>query len=68
MRRDRMPVICTGFMAGCLLAGIDTARTQQPNPAVDNVFSDLSKPGSPGCAIGVATAKSFTKKDTDSPI
>ena len=53
MRRDRMHVICTGFIAGCLLAGIDTAWTQQPNPAVDNVFSDLSKPGSPGCAVGV---------------
>jgi CubicO group peptidase (beta-lactamase class C family) len=39
---------------GLFLGRIATAFAQQsPNPAVDAIFADLSKPGSPGCALGV---------------
>jgi CubicO group peptidase (beta-lactamase class C family) len=36
------------------LAGPTSAQAQQSdNPAVDAIFSDLTKPGSPGCAVGI---------------
>ena len=44
----------TRSIAACLLGGIVSASAQQkPNPAADHVFSDQSKAGSPGCALGV---------------
>jgi CubicO group peptidase (beta-lactamase class C family) len=46
--------IGTGITAGLLLAAGNAVLAQQaPNPVVDAIFTDLSKPGSPGCALGV---------------
>jgi len=46
--------IRTGLMVGSLLAGSGIVWAQEPaNPAVDAIFADLSKPNSPGCAIGI---------------
>ena len=37
-----------------LLVGVVALRAQEtPNPAVDAIFADLTKPGSPGCAVGI---------------
>jgi CubicO group peptidase (beta-lactamase class C family) len=50
----RMRSLWTGPIAACLLSGIVSASAQQkPNPVADHVFSDQSKAGSPGCALGV---------------
>ncbi len=47
-------LVLIGVFAGFLLPGITAAvPQQQDNPAVDQLFADLSKPGSPGCAVGV---------------
>jgi len=46
-----------GIAAGLLLAGTGEPRAQDPpHPAVDAIFADLTKPGSPGCALGVYRA------------
>ena len=36
-----------------LLAGTSTASVQPDKLMVDSIFADLTKPGSPGCALGV---------------
>ena len=36
-----------------LLAGTSTASAQPDKLMVDSIFADLTKPGSPGCALGV---------------
>ena len=51
MRRITLIPVC--LMAAAFLAANVGARAQAANPAVDAIFSDLSKPGSPGCALGV---------------
>lgn len=49
-----------GGILGCLLAASPSAATGVDRPpdkttaAVDAIFSDLSKPGSPGCSLAVA--------------
>src|SRR5690348_15608022 len=41
-------------MAASLLVGSGPARAQETaNPAVDAIFADLTKHGSPGCALGI---------------
>lgn len=41
-------------MAASLLVGSGPAGAQETaNPAVDAIFADLTKPGSPGCALGI---------------
>jgi CubicO group peptidase (beta-lactamase class C family) len=50
----RWPVsiaVLTFVMTG--MAAAATVTDSNPNAAVDRVFSDLQKPGSPGCALGV---------------
>jgi CubicO group peptidase (beta-lactamase class C family) len=50
----RIRSLCIGSIAVGLLGGIVSVSAQQkPNPGVDNVFSDQSKTGSPGCALGI---------------
>ncbi len=56
---------CARQWAGCRrrLAGIGlaallsappaAAQESAPNPAVDTIFARWSRPGSPGCALGV---------------
>jgi CubicO group peptidase (beta-lactamase class C family) len=51
MRRITLILVC--LMTAAFLAASVGARAQAANPAVDAIFSDLSKPGSPGCALGV---------------
>src|SRR5258705_13336281 len=41
------------LMAGAFLVASVAVRAQVDNPAVDAIFADLTKPGSPGCALGV---------------
>jgi len=42
------------LFAGLLLtAGALSSAPQGENPAVDKVFAEFTKPGSPGCALGV---------------
>src|SRR5882724_9750937 len=43
----------TGITTVLLLAGNANLAQQPTNPAVDAIFADLTKPGSPGCALGV---------------
>src|SRR6266496_2534150 len=46
--------ISGGLVACILITAVGTARAQQPgNPAVDAIFADLTRPGSPGCALGI---------------
>lgn len=41
-------------MAASLFVGSGPAGAQETaNPAVDAIFADLTKPGSPGCALGI---------------
>jgi CubicO group peptidase (beta-lactamase class C family) len=50
----RIRSLWTGSTAIGLLGGIVSVSAQQkPNPVVDNLFSDQSKTGSPGCALGI---------------
>lgn len=35
------------------LSGTEGARTQEPNAAVEALFAEYTKPGSPGCALGI---------------
>ena len=49
--------IAVRLLGALVLAGSATAVARQPEAsqaAVDKVFSDLTAPGSPGCAVGVA--------------
>ena len=44
----------TVLLAAAALAVVSPCRAQDaPNAAVDKVFADFTKPGSPGCALGV---------------
>lgn len=46
--------IRTCLIAGSLLTGSIAGRAQEtPRHSVDVLFTDLTKPGSPGCAIGI---------------
>src|SRR6266536_5161809 len=46
--------ISGGLVACILITAVGTARAQQPgNPAVDAMVADLTRPGSPGCALGI---------------
>jgi len=47
--------LCVRLIANCVLvlAGIEPACGQQPSQAIDRIFSELTAPGSPGCAVGV---------------
>jgi CubicO group peptidase (beta-lactamase class C family) len=47
--------LCIRLIANCVLvlAGIEPACAQQPSQAIDRIFSELTAPGSPGCAVGV---------------
>jgi len=50
----RKTLIRSCLMAASLLVGSGTAGAQEAaNPAVDAIFADLTKPGSPGCALGI---------------
>jgi CubicO group peptidase (beta-lactamase class C family) len=50
----RMTLIRACLLAGSLMPGNLAVWAQETsNPAVDAVFDDLTKPGSPGCALGV---------------
>src|SRR5215470_15084645 len=41
-------------VAAVLLVGVVALRVgETSNPAVDAIFADLTKPGSPGCALGI---------------
>jgi len=48
-----MPFISKMAMIVLLVAIAAGASQQSLNPAVDAIFADLTKPGSPGCALGV---------------
>ena len=51
MNIRRILTVVTGVY---LLLGAGDMRSQQePNPAVDAIFSDLTQLGSPGCALGI---------------
>lgn len=49
----RISLISTCLVAGSFLAGSSAAWAPAANPAVDAIFADLTRPGSPGCALGV---------------
>jgi CubicO group peptidase (beta-lactamase class C family) len=50
----RMPLVFLGIAASALIAGVGAASSQRASKAgVDAIFSDLTTPGSPGCALGV---------------
>jgi CubicO group peptidase (beta-lactamase class C family) len=42
------------FVAGVMISGSATNAQDKKNAAVDEVFADVAKPGSPGCAVAVA--------------
>ncbi|HKO05254.1 MAG TPA: serine hydrolase domain-containing protein [Candidatus Acidoferrales bacterium] len=44
---------CLGTAAMLLAGALSCLAQNSPNPAVDQVFADYAKPGSPGCALGV---------------
>jgi len=48
-----MPLISNTVMAVLLVEIAAVASEESSNPAVDAIFADLTKPGSPGCALGV---------------
>jgi CubicO group peptidase (beta-lactamase class C family) len=50
MTRGIAAVLCALSIAGAGLAGVSDEKSAA---AVDEVFSDLTKPGSPGCALAV---------------
>jgi CubicO group peptidase (beta-lactamase class C family) len=50
MTRGITAVLCALSIAGAGLAGVSDEKSAA---AVDEVFSDLTKPGSPGCALAV---------------
>jgi CubicO group peptidase (beta-lactamase class C family) len=46
--------ISNSLVAALLIVrGVDLATEGSPDPAVDAIFADLTKPGSPGCALGI---------------
>ena len=50
----RRTLICSCLMATCLLETRNPAGAEgTTNSAVDAIFADLTKPGSPGCALGI---------------
>lgn len=48
-----MPFISKAAMTVLLVAIAGVASEESSNPAVDAIIADLTKPGSPGCALGV---------------
>ena len=48
-----MPFISKTAMTVLLVGIAGVASEESFNPAVDAIFADLTKPGSPGCALGV---------------
>src|SRR5690242_21710472 len=48
-----MPFISKTAMTVLLVGIAGVASEESSNPAVDAIFADLTKPGSPGCALGV---------------
>jgi CubicO group peptidase (beta-lactamase class C family) len=48
-----MTLIRACLLAGSLTPGNLAVAQETANPAVDAVLDDLTKPGSPGCALGV---------------
>jgi CubicO group peptidase (beta-lactamase class C family) len=46
-------LIQASLMTGVFLAASVAVRAQGANAEVDAIFADLTKPGSPGCALGV---------------
>jgi CubicO group peptidase (beta-lactamase class C family) len=52
--RSRSMACIVVLIACSFFAGIGTARAQDPaKAAVDAIFADLTKPASPGCALGI---------------
>ncbi|HTQ84993.1 MAG TPA: serine hydrolase domain-containing protein [Candidatus Solibacter sp.] len=45
--------LCLALALPLLAAGLSQAARQPENSAVDRVFAEFTKPGSPGCALGV---------------
>ena len=47
-------LVSNALVAALLIAGCAAlAAEDSSNPAVDAIFADLAKPGSPGCALGI---------------
>ena len=49
----RTSLIHPFLMAAVFFAASVTGPAQDTNPKIDAIFADLTKPGSPGCALGV---------------
>jgi CubicO group peptidase (beta-lactamase class C family) len=49
----RTSLIHPFLMAGVFFFASVTGPAQDTNPQIDAIFADLTKPGSPGCALGV---------------
>ena len=48
--------ISNSLVAALLIVrGADLATEGSPDPAVDAIFADLTKPGSPGCNSGLGS-------------
>src|ERR1700751_485337 len=48
-----MAFISNTILAALLVGMAGLASEESSSPAVDAIFADLTKPGSPGCALGV---------------
>src|SRR5262244_1562919 len=55
MWRERMPGhFISNVIAAVLWSGVVVLSAEETsNPTVDAIFADLTKPGSPGCALGI---------------
>jgi CubicO group peptidase (beta-lactamase class C family) len=51
--KKRVPGFISNTVMAVLLVGIAAVAAEESNPAVDAIFADLTKPGSPGCALGI---------------
>lgn len=51
--KRRLVIPMSLFIASVTFALPAAAANNKPNPAVDKIFSDLTQPGSPGCALAV---------------
>lgn len=50
----RSSILCMSLFIVCVATVLPAAaENSKPNPAVDKIFSDLTRPGSPGCALAV---------------
>ena len=66
--RRRISKVISGilFLLSVAGAGYAAASDEKAAAAVDEVFSDLTKPGSPGCALArSATSLSRSLKEAD---